>query len=1401
MKKRAVKIFFAITISLLVTPELWAAGIYGGGDGSEGNPFKITTSAHLDEMHYHSEDWDKNFVLTADIDMSAYSYTTAVIAPDTDSSNGNNYDGTAFTGTFDGNDKSINNLTINGAYFCGLFGQILTDSQINNLGMNNVSITATGISVGSLVADNYNGYITECYSNGTITGLHRVGGLVGWNWGSISKCFSACVTNGDHFVAGLVGENNCGSINDSYATGQVNGNGCVGGLVGVDYGNGGAGNDTIINCYATSAVNGDNGVGGLAGSIYNSTISNCYSIGNVTGNISTGGLIGIDDGDITIIHNSFWDTGTSDIIISDGGTPKSTSEMKTLSTFTDAGWDFSDTDGDPADWQMSSGDYPHLSWETLEEFSVPFSDTFNRADGNSIGSFWEELYPDNADLENQTAYLYGGNYDRPQIGTPQFIIDQSGKYVLEFYMKLQDEPTYNDSYYMFYLVNSSGAALFHVYANGGNLGSNDNYWWWDLHNSQWIDTGHLVTRNQWNHFKFIIDFGDKKFSGWRDGELIWGNLQFINEVTEFMTLVLSTGETSPKAALAKMWLDNVSFSEAPEFNSTSDVITNPWLGLFNVGDNYSLAGYGTFEGALRSYSLIGKETVLGVNCLVLHVEGHGENPITEYYDARIAQDTTGDLRVLKITGVDDGGGAFSWQASSADTAPIFIPANPQAGQVYGFIDGEYHEVIALDQTVVQMSTGMGPYSGCMQYNWNEGKEANDVDKQFHCPGIGIVKEIWDDDGNSNGWERIASTEISNPISWVYIDDDPGVSGHDGFTGFMSKYEITNAQYCKYLNAALVSGDITVDVNVVYGSGGEYDGEVYFETFAADSDSQIIYSDGFFTVRSRDAQSMADHPVVEVSWYGAKAFCDYYGYILPTEWQWQAVADFDGTFTYGCGSTIVDRANYNGINPNPLSLSSQPYTTPVDYYEENGEAEAPYGHGTCDMAGNVWEWTDSDYSETHKVVRGGAWSVDYDRCLVSYQYNFLPNDSDGSVGFRVCFLPPVDEYWNGWVGTNLSSHSPTTDSGQAYIAEETVSLEYTSEDGSFEKENMTIFSKWYDLQGWLNMHVWEEGGLEILQFLEGNNSLAYLHRQPDEDNDLGTTLLVKKALGASDADIVGEYGYFGHWQTVSSPSAASEFGTVTLDSDYTYSYSGYDSDSQPVSETGTWSFDPVNAVIDVNITGLGEKQLQAGQDGVLMHFDIDPIEDNDLGYSYLVKKGSDKTMQSVAGRYLYQEFSTDKDDNEPFTGWGILEFEQDGTWSIACSYNDGSTDTDSGTYTIDSNGTGTVHITNSASNIYNAVLSHDDQSITIALMGQDGDVGIGIAQRSSDCNGNGILDVFEIRGDIDGNGIVNFIDFAKFAEYWLEDNCGMCGCADMSCNGKVDMDDLSTFVDNWLTDAP
>jgi len=108
-------------------------------------------------------------------------------------------------------------------------------------------------------------------------------------------------------------------------------------------------------------VSGDDDVGGLVG--YNSgTLTNCYSIGNVSGNTNVGGLVGYNSGTVT---NSFWDTLTSGISFSNGGTGKNTSQMKRRSTFTSGGWDF------------------EFTWYMYEDITYPLLITFLDGDNDA----------------------------------------------------------------------------------------------------------------------------------------------------------------------------------------------------------------------------------------------------------------------------------------------------------------------------------------------------------------------------------------------------------------------------------------------------------------------------------------------------------------------------------------------------------------------------------------------------------------------------------------------------------------------------------------------------------------------------------------------------------------------------------------------------------------------------------------------------------------------------------------------------------------------------------------------------------------------------------------------------------------------------------------------------------
>ena len=253
------------------------------------------------------------------------------------------------------------------------------------------------------------------------------------------------------------------------------------------------------------------------------------------------------------------------------------------------------------------------------------------------------------------------------------------------------------------------------------------------------------------------------------------------------------------------------------------------------------------------------------------------------------------------------------------------------------------------------------------------------------------------------WFKMMRRAIAQPYGmvWVYIDEPVNIANF-WFEGYMSKYETTNAQYCQYLNSALDDGLITVySDDMVYAFDDSSHNEPYMRTYAENDHSQITYSGGTFNVRTRDGYDMSNHPVVTVSWDGATAFCNYYGFKLPTEWQWQAVADYDGTYTYGCGTTIdPNKANYylgDGNLCNPLGLTSPPYTAPVDHYPS-------FGYGMNSMTGNVKEWTSSYFymgymDPYYRVLRGGSYGVADFLCIVSLRGYTNPGLMNPDLGFR------------------------------------------------------------------------------------------------------------------------------------------------------------------------------------------------------------------------------------------------------------------------------------------------------------------------------------------------------------------------------------------------------------------
>jgi len=332
----------ALAMCLFILP---VQAQYSGGTGEPNDPYQIATAEDLIALGETSEDYDKHFILTADINLDPNLpgrrvFDRAVIAADTDDAEPL-FQGTPFTGVLDGNKHTISNMVIAGGSHLGLFGATGLGAIISNLGLEAVDLDGTGNHVGALVGGSAHvgsaGSIIASYSTGVVSGRSSVGGLVGLNCnGSISGSYSTGTVNGEYFVAGLIGQNLA----------------------------------HITDCYSTARVMGDDGVGGLVG-LNVGSIAMSYSTGAVTCRSSVGGLVGEDPrsrfGDIGVT-SSFWDIETSGQTNSAGGIGKTTAEMQTLSIFLDAGWDFvCETVNGIADiWWMPEGEYPGLVWEVGE---------------------------------------------------------------------------------------------------------------------------------------------------------------------------------------------------------------------------------------------------------------------------------------------------------------------------------------------------------------------------------------------------------------------------------------------------------------------------------------------------------------------------------------------------------------------------------------------------------------------------------------------------------------------------------------------------------------------------------------------------------------------------------------------------------------------------------------------------------------------------------------------------------------------------------------------------------------------------------------------------------------------------------------------------------------------------
>jgi len=229
-------------------------------------------------------------------------------------------------------------------------------------------------------------------------------------------------------------------------------------------------------------------------------------------------------------------------------------------------------------------------------------------------------------------------------------------------------------------------------------------------------------------------------------------------------------------------------------------------------------------------------------------------------------------------------------------------------------------------------------------------------------------------------------------------------------------EVTNQQYADYLNEALTAGYITLDVEkneiVGYYPGDEFHGYEHEEEIIAgdwvhiplDGEGlKLVYENGLFTV----IPGYENHPMVSVSWFGAKAYCEYYSWVLPTEVEWEKAARGTNGLPYPWGDDI-ESGNANFYSSRDLAEEvngRQGDTTSVGFY--NGMSydgfqtiDSPSPYGIYDIVGNVEEWTNDVYENQHyRYLRGGSMMfMGYDLRVWVWN-NSGPYYSSQSIGFR------------------------------------------------------------------------------------------------------------------------------------------------------------------------------------------------------------------------------------------------------------------------------------------------------------------------------------------------------------------------------------------------------------------